>query len=181
MGLLCHTDTTKRGVKLAPRCAISLLYAAKQTEEVGIDVVGDLEEVGGILLEVASVAVDDYEVALVVLDPVLVSTIEAGEIVERHGLLIVASALMDVVDEVGQGTADVDHQVGEACEGNHGVEEVAVIVEVAVGHHTHVVEVGCEDTRILEDGAVLDNGFLGLRNLDHFLETLGEEVDLDIE
>ena len=160
---------------------MSLLYSTKQTEEVGIDVVGDLEEVGGILFEVAGVSVDDDEVPLVVLDPVLVSTIESGEIVERHGLLVVASALMDMVDEIGQGTADVDHQVGKACEGDHGVEKVAVVVEVAVGHHAHIVEVWREDTRVLEDGTVLDDGFLGLRNLNHFLETLGEEVDLDIE
>ena len=158
-----------------------LLQGIEKSEEVGIDVVGDLEEISGVLLEVACVAIDDDEVALVVVDPFLITAVKASEVVERHGLLVVASALVNMIDKVGQRTADVDHQVGQASESDHGVKEVAVVIEVTVGHHAHVVEIGGEDARILEDGAILHDGGFRFGYLDYLFEALGEEVDLDIE
>ena len=154
---------------------------AEEAEELGVDLVGDLHEFGRILFELAVVAIDDDELARIVLDPGFVAVVEAGEEVHAHGLLEVAATLVNLVDEVRQAGADVDHEVGEADQGDHGVEEVGVVVKVAVGHHAHGVEVGGEDAGVFEDGTVLHDGVGALGDLDYLLEALGQEVDLDVE
>lgn len=78
--------------------------------------------------------------------------------IDTNALLVFASALADLCYEVGDGAAYVDHQVGQSHERHHQVKEVGVVVEVAVGHVSLVVQVGGEDARILKDGAVLYNG-----------------------
>ena len=157
------------------------LLHGEETVELGIDHVGDLLEVLGTITKLAVVAIDDDELSLVTLDPLLVATGESLEVVEAHGLLVLTATLLNLCHQGGNGGADVDHEVGQLDERHHEVEEVAIVVEVAVAHHALSVEIGCKDTGILEDGAVLDDGVGTLGNLDHLLEALVEEVDLQVE
>jgi hypothetical protein len=43
------------------------------------------------------------------------------------------------------------------------------------------MQVGRKDTGIFKDGAILDDGILGLGNLHHLLKPFVEEIDLEIE
>ena len=157
------------------------LFHGEQAEEFGVDHVGDALEVGLRVAELGGVAVHDDEVALVGADPVLVAFVEALEVVEADGLLVFAAALLYLLDEVGYGGADVNHEVGQFDERHHQVEEVGIVLEVAVAHQSLSVQVGREDACVLEDGAVLDEGVFRLRYLDHLLEAAVEEVDLQVE
>jgi len=157
------------------------LFHRKQAEEFRIYLVGDLPEVFRIFLEVEVVAIYDDELAFVVLDPLLVAVVESLQVVDADALLEVASSTLDVAYEGRDAATDVNHEVGEFHQANHEVEEVGVVVEVSVAHHADVVQVRCEDLGILEDGTVLDDSVLALGYFHNIMESLVEEVYLEIE
>ena len=111
----------------------------------------------------------------------LVAVVQAAEVVDADALLVVATAFGNLRYEVGDGAAYVDEQVGQPDERHHQVEEVAVVLEVAVAHVSLCVEVRGEDACVLKDGAVLDDGVLALRYFDDVAEALVEEIDLQVE
>ena len=86
-----------------------------------------------------------------------------------------------MLHQVGDGRADVDHQVGHLHERHHQFEQVTVVVEVAVAHQALTVQVGGKDARVLIDGAVLDDVDIALRDFNHLLEALVQEVNLQVE
>ena len=69
--------------------------------------IGDLLEVLGAVAELDVVGVHDQEVSLVVLDPVLVLLVQAGQVLDAYALLVVAAALLDLGDERGDGALEV--------------------------------------------------------------------------
>ena len=83
--------------------------------------------------------------------------------------------------QIGNRRTDVDHQIGQFHERHHQIEEVSVVVKVAVAHHTHFVEVWGKDFGIFKDGAVLNDGIVGLCNGNNVFETFVEKIDLQIE
>ena len=123
--------------------------------------VGNLSEVFGIIGKFQVVAIHDDEAALVALNPLFVTVVQTLQVVDADAFLKISSALLDVLHEGWDAALDVDHQVGEFHQTDHQVEEVGVVGEIPVAHHTDVVKVGCEDAGILEDGAVLHNGLFG--------------------
>jgi len=153
----------------------------EEAVELGVDHVGDLLEGLRVVAELTVVAIDDDEVAFVAFDPLLVAFAESLEVIDAYALLELAASLLDLCDERGYGAADVNHQVGQLDEGHHEVEEVGVVVEVAVAHVALGMEVGGKDACILENGAVLNDGFGALANLHDVLEALVQEVDLEVE
>ena len=76
---------------------------------------------------------------------------------------------------------EIDEQVGQFDHLHHHVEQVHVGVEIALGKIAHRHVVGHEHIDALEDGAVLDDGLGTAGDLHHVLETLGEEVHLEVE
>ena len=156
-------------------------FEGEETEEFGIDVVSYPTEVLGIVAELDIVAVHDEQFAFVVLDPSFVLVVESLEVVDTHTGLVVTSAFLDLRNERGYRRADIDEQVRHFDERHHEVEEVAVVLEIAVGHHSLIVEVGREDTCVLVDSTVLNDVLVGLAYFDNILEALVEEIDLQVE
>ena len=158
-----------------------LLFEWEESEELGIDHVGDFLEVGGVVAELDVVAVDDEQPAFVLADPLFVALVQAFEVVDADALLEVAAALLYLFYEVGNGRFDVDHQVGQVHERDHQVEQVGIVFKVAVGHHALVVKIGGKDACVFKDGAVLNDGMFAFGNFNHFLESFVKEVDLCVE
>ena len=161
-------------------CLFSSLKG-EEAEELGIDMIGDPTEVVGVVAKLDMVAIDDEQVALVVLDPVLVLVVKSLEVVELDLLLIATGTLLNLRHERRHGGTHIDEQVGHLDERGHEVEQVLIVVEVAIGHESLVVEVGRKDAGILVDSTILDDVLIGLADLDHVFETLVKEIDLQIE
>ena len=157
------------------------LFRWEESEEFGIDEVGYLAEIFGILAKLQIVAIYDDEFALVVLDPLLIAIVQALEVVDADALLEVSASLLDVLHQGRNAALDVYHEVWELDQTNHEVEEVGIIGEITVAHHADVVQIRGKDTGILEDGTILHDGLVAARNLHHVMETLVQEVNLEIE
>ena len=78
-------------------------------------------------------------------------------------------------------TLEIDQQVGQLDHLHHHPEEIHVRIVVALREIAHGHVVGYEHIDALEDGAVLDDGFAAAGDFHHVLETLREEIDLQIE
>ena len=155
--------------------------SGEKPEEFGINAIGDLTKRLGVGLKFKLVAVDDDQAAFVLRDPALVEVIQALEIVDAHGFLEITSAFFNLRHKIGDGRADVDHQIGELDERHHEIEEIGVVGEVAVAHHAHGMQVGGEDACVFKNGTILNDGFFAPRNGHHILKSLVEKVDLQIE
>ena len=153
----------------------------EQSEECCVNFVSNASEGLCIRLKLLSVAVHDYQLALIVFYPRLVTVVQTRKIVDAYGLLTLASALSDLVDEVWHRRAYVDHEVGQLHKRHHGLEEVRIVVEVAVRHVALSVKVGRKDAGILKDRAVLYDVLVALAYLHHLLKALVEEIDLQVE
>ena len=88
---------------------------------------------------------------------------------------------MNLRHDIGNGRADIDHEVRQFDERHHEVEEVGVVGEVAVAHIPHFVQVGREDAGILEDSPVLNDIFLAFRYFHHLFKPFVQEVNLQVE
>lgn len=146
-----------------------------------VNLVGDTEEVVGIVAKLAGVAIDDDKIARIGLDPFLIAIVEAREIIDADALFVVTSTLGNLGDEVRDGGTDINQKIRQLDETHHQVEEFGIVLEVTIGHESLVVKVGRKDAGILKDGAVLDNNVLGLGDFDNILEALAEEIDLQVE
>ena len=158
-----------------------LIEGREDTKQVGVNLVAHELEVLRLVAKLHLITVDDHQIALVVGNPVLIALVQALQVVQTHRLLILAAAFLDLLHQVGDRRADVDHQVGHLDQRHHQLKQVLVVVEVAVAHVALTMQVGGKDARVLIDGAVLDDVDVALRDLDHLLEALVQEVDLQIE
>ena len=159
----------------------SFTFTREKPEELGIYHAGDSLEILLLVAELVAVSVNDEEMALVILDPVLILVVQAGEIVNPDGLLILAAALLNLLYKIRDGGLQINEKVRHLHQGHHKVEEVGICLEIPRAHQTHIVEVRSEDSRILVDGPVLNDDIVGLGNLHHVLETLVQEINLEIE
>ena len=114
-------------------------------------------------------------------DEVLVSAVEVAQVVQRHRLLVVASAFLDVLHEMWHRSAQINHQVWQACHARHQFEEFHICLEITVGQVSHVFVVGREHINALEYGAVLDYCLLRLCDSEQVAEPLLEEEHLQCE
>ena len=159
----------------------SFTFTREKSEELGIYHAGDGLEILLPVAELVAVGVNDEEMALVILYPVLILVVQAGEIVNPDGLLILASALLNLRYKIRDGGLQINEKVRHLHQGHHQVEEVGVCLEIPRTHQPHIVKVRSEYSRILVDGPVLDDHLIGLRDLHYVLETLVQEINLEIE
>ena len=147
-----------------------------------VDLGDDLSEVLRIGVEAVILHVDDQQLALVVgLDPGLITLIEALEVIDADGVLIVTSALGDLLHQLVHRSLQVDEQIGRRDGVVHVLEQPEVVLEVARGHQPHRMQVGREDVGVLVDGAVLDHIATAAADLQQLLEARVEEEDLQVE
>ena len=88
---------------------------------------------------------------------------------------------MDVRNQIWNARTNVNQEIWQLHERHHKIEKVCIVVKVAVAHHTHAVQVGCEDAGIFKDGAVLNDGVVTLADGDYVSKPLVEKVDLQVE
>ena len=153
----------------------------EESEEFSIDMVGNPTKILGIIAKLTCIAINDEQFALIILDPRFVLVIQSLEIVNLHSLLISASAFLDLRHERRNRSAHIDKEVGHLNKRHPEIEEVAVVIEIAVGHLALLMKVRRENTCVLVDSAVLDNPLVLPINLDYVLESFVEEIDLQIE
>ena len=139
-----------------------LLFAWEESEKFSVDLVDHFLEVLRTVLELDSVYVEDKEVVLVVLDPVLVALVETCDVVDADALLVFAASLLDLTDEVRNRALEVDEEVWRIHQRHHKVEEVRVVLEVSCAHKTHSVEVRSEYACVFVDGTVLNDDLVEL-------------------
>ena len=85
------------------------------------------------MLEVSLVLFNDQHTSFIPIKyKVLVTGVQVLQIVQLHGLLIVAATLLDVGDEMGHGGPQVDHQVRQAHHLQHLLKELHTGVIIAV-------------------------------------------------
>ena len=77
-----------------------LLLQREKAVEFGIDAVGDGGEVLGAVLEVEIVSLNCQDLAVIFIDSLVVTVVQAAEIFKAHGLLVVAATFLDLRHEV---------------------------------------------------------------------------------
>ena len=155
---------------------------AEEAEKLGVHLVDDLAEIGGVVLKIHSVGLNDEHAAFVPAeDEILVFLIEVGQVVNLHRLLVLSSAALYLRHESGHGLTEVDHHIRHFHLPFHQVEELHESLVVPFGEVSPLVVVTDEDIDALEDRAVLDDGVRGALHRQHILEPLFEEIGLQTE
>jgi len=133
-------------------------------------------------LEVYLIGIDDEQFAfLVPRNPLLVSLVEAFEVVQAHAPFVIPAPRLNMGNQSGYAGAQINEQVGGLYLGRHGLKKAEIIFEVARCHQAHVVEVGGENVGIFVNGAVLHHGDITLQNFENLLISVVQEIDLKIE
>ena len=153
----------------------------EEAVQLSVNHVCHMLEIFRVVAELAFVAVDDNHLSFVRAYPFVVAVVQARKIVDAYGLLVVSAALFDLRDEVWYARLYVYHEVWQLDERHHEVKEVGVVGKVPVAHVSLRMEVRRKDARILKYRAVLDDGLFALRDFNNFLETLVQEIYLQVE
>ncbi len=135
----------------------------------------------GVIYEVVVIGVDSDDFAGVVVGPLVVFIVKLLEVLSGDFVFAWEFSGVDLFDEGGDGSFEVDDEVWLSEEGVEGVEEFEVSVEVALGEGTDFEEVLCEDVSVFVDGTVLDDVLVGPDELLSSTESSVEEVDLHFE
>ena len=138
---------------------LNLLFS-KQAEELSIYQVSNLSEIFRILSELQIITIDDYEATFIILDPILITLVQTLEVIDADALLEIAATLLDMLHKRRHATLDIYHQVREFHQTNHQIEEIGIVLEIPVAHHTDIMKIRRKDTRILKDGSILYDGLL---------------------
>ena len=83
----------------------------EKAEKFGVYLVANFAEILRVALELQTVDVKDEQAALVVLDPVFVSLVETGDVVDADALLVLASPLLNLADEVRNRRAQINQNI----------------------------------------------------------------------
>ena len=86
-----------------------------------------------------------------------------------------------VINEVRDGTSDVNEQVWELHQRHHEFEKVGVIIEITLRHEPHVMQIRGKDTCIFKDSTVLYDCILWPWDVYNITKSLVKEVYLEIE
>ena len=78
-------------------------------------------------------------------------------------------------------TAEIDEKVWSLDKRHHQPEKLHVGIVVTVSQISHRLVVGDKDIDALENSPVLNDNILRMSNFQNILETLGQEIDLQIE
>ena len=156
---------------------VRYLWFSKETEEMGVDELDNLCEVGLSVEEIEIIDIYGEHLSLVVVvDEIVVELIEVFQVVELNLLLVVPTPLLDIGHQVWDGGLEINHQVGHLDGGHHRIEEIHIAFEVAVVEIAHGMVVGGEDIHAFEDAAVLDDALVRLSYFKYVLETLFKEI-----
>ena len=153
----------------------------EKAEELGVDPVRNDLEVLRTILELDLVNIDDQKVTVIFLDPVLVTLVKAGQVVDPDAALLVPAPFLDLGDEIGNRGTEINQKVRLADKRHHQIEEVGIILEIPGAHKPHRVEVGSENPSVLIDRPVLDDHVVATGDVNHVLEPLVQEIYLEIE
>ena len=133
---------------------------SKQAEELSIYQVSNLSEIFRILSKLQIITIDDDEATFIILDPILITLVQTLEVIDADALLEIAATLLDMLHERRNTALDIYHQVWEFHQTDHQIEEIGIVLEIPVAHHTDIMKIRRKDTRILEDGSILYDGLL---------------------
>ena len=133
---------------------------SKQAEELSIYQVSNLSEVFRILSKLQIITINDDEAAFIILDPILITLVQTLEVIDADALLEIAATLLDMLHERRNAAFDIYHQVREFHQTDHQIEEIGIVLEIPIAHHTDIVKIRRKDTRILKDGSILYDGLL---------------------
>ena len=133
---------------------------SKQAEELSIYQVSNLSEVFRILSKLQIITIDDDEATFIILDPILITLVQTLEVIDADALLEIAATLLDMLHERRNAAFDIYHQVREFHQTDHQIEEIGIVLEIPIAHHTDIVKIRRKDTRILKDGSILYDGLL---------------------
>ena len=154
----------------------------EKAKQCSVNLVDDAGKVVGGVLEVERVGIDnEHTPAILVEDEVLVAVVQVGQVVDGDGLLVVAAAFLDVLHEVRHRGTEINHQVGMANDVEHRLEQLHIGFEITVVEVAHGMVIGREHIDTLEDGAVLNDGMVGLGDVEQVTEALLQEVHLQCE
>ena len=131
------------------------LFHWEQTEESIINHIGDFLEVLRVALEVCCVTIYYHQVPFIGLYPVLITLVQTAKVVYAHCLFVLSASLLYVINEVRDGTSEVNEQVWELHQRHHEFEKVGVIIEITLRHEPHVMQIRGKDTCIFKDSTVL--------------------------
>ena len=155
---------------------------AKESEELGIDLIDDFSEIRRVVLEIQVVGLDDQHASLVmVVDKIFVLVVEVLEVIDLHRLLIIPTSFLDLGDQRRHRFTEVDHEVRHLHLRFHEVEEFHEGLKIPWGEVSALVIIADEDIDALEDRAVLYDRMRGLLDSDHVLVALLEEIGLEAE
>ena len=73
-----------------------LLLHGEETIEFGVDHIGDLFQVIGVVAKLASVTIDDNQLAFIRGHPVLIAFLETLQIIKTHRLFVFAASLLNL-------------------------------------------------------------------------------------
>ena len=85
-----------------------LFLWVEKSVKLSVDHIGDLLEVLGPVPEFYIVGIHYQKIAVIILYPVLVFLVQAGEIVYAYALLVFPAALLYLGDEVGDGLKQIN-------------------------------------------------------------------------
>ena len=134
------------------------------------------------MLEVEIVYFHDEHIAgIFVHDEIFVEIVDTFQIIDRHLLLIVATSLLDILDEMRNGRTEINHEFRHLHHFHHRLEEFHVGFIIALVHIAHSAVVGCKDIYTFEDGTVLDDRLRTVLDFEQILESLLEIEHFHIE
>ena len=157
------------------------IVCGKEAEKFGVNPVNDLLKIFRTVFELDPVDIQDKQFMLIILDPCLITFVKAGYIVDADALFIFTSPLLYLTDEIRDGASEIDEKVWWIHQRHHKVEEVGIILEIPCAHETHAMKVRGEYACILVYGTVLYDDVFIFGYIDNVLETLVQEIYLEVE
>ena len=134
------------------------------------------------MLEIEIIYFYDEHLALILIhDEIFVKIVDTFQIIQRHLLLIITAALLDILHEVRNGRTEIYHQFRHLHHFHHRLEKLHISLVVALVHVAHLPVVGRKDINTFKDGAVLDDRLFTVLDFQQILESLLQIEHLHIE
>ena len=130
----------------------------EESKEQIVDLVNYQFQVHGTMQVVEFVDIDGKHLSgIFLIDEFFVEVVQSLEVFDLDGLLVLASSLLDVLNQVRDVGSKVNHQVGHMELRLHLFEKFHKSFVVAVAQLPHSFVIGHEDVYTLIDAAVLYN------------------------
>lgn len=108
--------------------------------------IDDGGEVFRIVLEVHVIDIyGEHLAAILMTDEFFIVLIQSGEVFDGDGLLVITPSLLNVANQMGDGCPQIYHEVGEAGNVGHLLEQFHIGFKVAFGEVALLVVVAGKD------------------------------------